>query len=328
MKEIFEKLFQNEELSYTEAKECLGKITEGTLNPSQVGAFVSAYRMRPIIVDEIRGFRDALLERCKLVEIPSVIDLCGSGGDNKNTFNISTLSSFIVAACGARVAKHGNYGVSSTCGSSHILEALGVKFRTKKDALLKDIDTTGMTFFHAPLFHPTLKNVAPIRKELGFRTFFNILGPLVNPAKPTNQLCGVLNIETARLYSSVLSKENINYKVVTSLDGYDEISLTGPWKIFSQQGDAEYTPSKIGLCKVTPIDLDGGHTIEDGVRIFKEVISGKGSEAKNNVVCVNAAFALITYFQDMEYSTAYNVSYEALKSGKAKAVLEKLIDLN
>lgn len=328
MKDIFEKLFAHRPLAYAEAKECFGKITDNLLYPSQVGAFISVYRMRSITPEELKGFRDALLERAKLVSLGEVMDVCGTGGDGKNSFNISTLTAFVVAACGVRVAKHGNYGVSSVCGSSHILESIGIQFRTSESELRRDLDTMGITFIHAPLFHPVLKNVAPLRKELGFRTFFNILGPLVNPSRPQSQMSGVLNMETARLYEAVVKSESSKYSVISSLDGFDEISLTASWKVLSNFGEAEYSPEVLGLSRILMSEISGGDSIDDGVKIFRDILAGQGTQAQKAVVCCNSAFALMTYFSTEDFSHCFAQAQEALSSGKAKSLVEKMVELN
>jgi len=225
MKEVLNRLIQHQTLSSSEAREILINIANGSYNTSQIASFLTVYMMRSVSVEELEGFRNALLELCLNVDLSAYnpIDLCGTGGDGKDTFNISTLASFVTAGAGVKVTKHGNYGVSSSCGSSNVLEFLGIKFSNDKDYLERAIDQVGICILHAPLFHPAMKNVAPIRRELGVKTFFNMLGPMVNPAFPPNQLVGVFNLELARLYSYLYQKTDKNYTIVHALDGYDEI---------------------------------------------------------------------------------------------------------
>ena len=260
MKNILNKLFNYQSLEKEEAREILTNLASGAYNHSQMAAFMTVFMMRNITVDELSGFRDAMLELC--IKIPAegynTIDLCGTGGDGKDTFNISTLASFVVAGAGYHVAKHGNYGVSSVCGSSNVLEYLGCKFSSDVGRIMKSFDQSNIAFLHAPLFHPAMKNVAPIRKELGVKTFFNMLGPMVNPAAPTNQMVGVFNLELARLYGYLYQNTDKNFLIVHSLDGYDEISLTGDFKYISNEGEAIGTPSLLGLSYLDAVDLSGG----------------------------------------------------------------------
>ena len=237
MKDIINKLISHKTLSKDEAKSILINISSGKFNNSLISSFLTVFMMRNITLEELQGFKEALLELCISIDLSdyNTIDLCGTGGDNKDTFNISTLSAFITAGAGVKVTKHGNYGVSSTCGSSNVLENLGIKFSNDNEFLKTCIEKSGICILHAPLFHPAMKHVAPIRRELGLKTFFNILGPLVNPSFPKNQIVGVFNLELARLYSYLFQKTKKNYSIIFSLDGYDEISLTGSTKIISRK---------------------------------------------------------------------------------------------
>src|SRR4051812_45334406 len=220
MKKILSHLFENKSFTREEAHRILISIARGEYNSSQIAAFVTAYGMRNITVQELQGFRDAMLDLCIKLDFSDyeLIDLCGTGGDGKDTFNISTLASFIVAGAGYKVAKHGNYGVSSGCGSSNVMEYLGYQFTNDESKLNSSLDKAGICFLHAPLFHPAMKNVAPVRRELGVKTFFNMLGPLVNPAKPNNQIVGVYNLELARLYAYLYQKSEVNYTILNALD--------------------------------------------------------------------------------------------------------------
>ena len=285
--------------------------------------------MRSITIEELKGFRDALLELCIAIDLKdfNAIDIVGTGGDGKNTFNISTLSSFITAGAGVNVSKHGNYGVSSTSGSSNVMESLGVKFSSNEDFLKRCLDQAGICILHAPLFHPAMKNVAPIRKELGVKTFFNMLGPLVNPSFPKNHVLGVFSLEVLRLYSFLNQNSGHNYNIVYALDGYDEISLTGKAKIISNHTEKLFSPEDLGINKIKQEDIFGGNTIEDAANIFVDIICGKGTEAQNNVVCANAGLAIATSKQ-ISHQTGFEMAKESLFSGKAKMSLDKLIELS
>lgn len=285
--------------------------------------------MRSITIEELRGFRDALLELCIPVDLNgyNTIDLCGTGGDGKDTFNISTLSSFVTAGAGIHVTKHGNYGVSSACGSSNVMEHLGIKFSNDIDFLKRSIDKVGICVLHAPLFHPAMKNVAPIRKELGVKTFFNMLGPMVNPAFPRNQMVGVFNLELLRLYGYLYQESDKNYAVVHALDGYDEISLTGKTKVISNTSETLFEPKDLGLSKVEQNEIFGGNTVQQAARLFTKIINGNGSKAHNNVVCANAGLAIATVKQ-VSLKEGFELAKESLLSGKAKERLNKLVELS
>ena len=257
----------------------------------------------------------------------SPIDLCGTGGDGKDTFNISTLASFVTAGAGVKVAKHGNYGVSSGCGSSNVLEHLGVKFSNDADFLKRCIDQAGICNLHAPLFHPAMKNVAPIRRELGIKTFFNMLGPLVNPAFPKHQLTGVFNLELARLYGYLFEKTDQNFTILYALDGYDEISLTGPAKAIRNQGEQLITAQDFGVAPLSEKQISGGDSIPSSAAIFTAILDGKGSEAQNNVVCANAAMALATA-TNCTPQQGFEKATETLRSGKAAKAFKTLQKLS
>jgi anthranilate phosphoribosyltransferase len=296
MKNILNRLINHETLSKEEAKNVLVNISNGSYNSFQIASFLTVYMMRTITIDELSGFREALLELCIPINLSdyNTIDLCGTGGDGKDTFNISTLASFVTAGAGIKVAKHGNYGVSSISGSSNVMESLGVKFSNNEDFLKKSIDQAGICVLHAPLFHPAMKNVAPIRKELGVKTFFNMLGPMVNPSFPKNQLVGVFNLELARMYAYLYQNTETNFTILHSLDGYDEISLTGNTKTISKTAEGMLTPEHFGVSRLSQTDIQGGTTIEASSKIFLNIISGKGTQAQNNVVCANAGIAIAT----------------------------------
>jgi len=329
MKQLLNRLINQESISTEEARNVLVNISKGDYNKSQIASFLTVYMMRSITLKELKGFRDALLELCIPVDLTefNTIDLCGTGGDGKNTFNISTLSSFITAGAGVKVAKHGNYGVSSASGSSNVMEAMGIKFSNDEDFLKNCIDKAGICVLHAPLFHPAMKNVAPIRKELGVKTFFNMLGPMVNPSFPKNQLVGVFNLELLRLYSYLYQNTDKNYNIIYALDGYDEISLTSDAKIVSNKNDIMFSPKNLDLDYIEQSDIFGGETVKYAAKIFKKVISNRGTEAQNNVVCTNAGLAIATANQ-ISHKEGFELAKESLLSGKAKASLDKLIELS
>ncbi|MDG1660325.1 MAG: anthranilate phosphoribosyltransferase [Winogradskyella sp.] len=329
MKNVLNRLIAHETISTEEAKQIIINISNDMYNLSQIACFLSVYLMRSITIEELRGFRDALLELCIPIDLSdyNAIDIVGTGGDGKNTFNISTLSSFITAGAGIHVSKHGNYGVSSTSGSSNVMEHLGVKFSNNKDFLKNCLEKSGICILHAPLFHPAMKNVAPIRKELGVKTFFNMLGPMVNPSFPKNQLLGVYNLEILRLYSFLYQKTDKNYNIVYALDGYDEISLTGKAKLISNHSETLFSPKDLGLKTIKPSEIFGGDSIKEAANLFVNIIDGKGTEAQNNVVCTNAGLAIATSRQ-IAHSEGFELAKESLLSGKAKQSLYKLIALS
>jgi anthranilate phosphoribosyltransferase len=300
----------------------------GKYNQSQVAAFLTVYLMRSITVEELEGFRDAMLELCIPVDIPEydAIDLCGTGGDGKNTFNISTLSSFIVAGAGQNVAKHGNNGVSSVSGSSNLMAHFGYQFTNDVGKLKKSLDECGIAFLHAPLFHPAMKNVAPIRRELGVKTFFNMLGPMVNPSSPKKQLVGVFSLELARLYGYLYQKTDKQFVILHALDGYDEISLTGAFKKITHLQEEIVQPEDLGLTRIQPEAIFGGETVDESARIFEKILKGEGTKAQNNVVIANSAMALQC---GKGYSTAEALerATESLESGKALKAFKRILDL-
>jgi len=329
MKQILNRLINHESISSQEAKNVLVNISEGKYNQSQIASFLTIYMMRSITLEELQGFRDALLELCIPVDLSdfNAIDLCGTGGDGKDTFNISTLASFITAGAGVKVAKHGNYGVSSASGSSNVMEEMGIHFSNKSDFLKYSIDQAGICVMHAPLFHPAMKNVAPIRKELGVKTFFNMLGPMVNPSFPKNQMVGVFNLERQRIYGYLYQNTDKNYSIVHALDGYDEISLTGNAKIISNKTETMLSPSDLNLKQIEQSEIFGGSTVKQAAKIFKNIINCKGTDAQNNVVCANAGLAIATV-KGISHQEGFYLAQDSLGSGRAKASLERLIELS
>lgn len=324
MKDLLEHLLAGNPLSRPEAASALTEIATGKLNAAQVASFLSVFRLRSLKVEELRGFRDAMLALCVPIDLSEFnpVDLCGTGGDGKNTFNISTLAAFVVAGAGYKVAKHGNYGVSSICGSSNLLERIGVTFRKDAEGLRRQLSAAGICFLHAPLFHPAMKSVAPIRRELGVRTFFNILGPMVNPAQPKCQIVGVPNLELHRLYSHIYEGSGVSYAVVSSLDGYDEVSLTGTFKLQTPAHERYLEPEDLGLARVSAPEIAGGDTPNEAARIFMQVIGGDGTRAQNSCVIANAALAIRCLQPSKELADCVEAAERSLRGGAAARALD------
>lgn len=329
MKKILSILFEHKTLSRAEARQVLVDIGQGIYNEHEITAFMTVFLMRTITLAELQGFQDALLELCLPLDFKGIdtIDIVGTGGDGKNTFNISTLSCFVVAGTGHKVTKHGNYGASTISGSSNVVESLGYTFKNDNDQLVRELETANICFLHAPLFHPALKNVGPIRRNLGMRTFFNMLGPLVNPAFPSFSVIGVYNLEMARLYNYLMQQQTKNFAIVHGLDGYDEISLTGDSKIMTFQGERIVSAHDLGGREVLPESILGGDTVEAAATIFSNIIQGKGTPEQESVVLANAAVALEVTGAYDSYAAALAAASDSLYSGKAHQCLQKLIAL-
>lgn len=327
MKDTLQYLFDYKTLGKEDAKLIMRNMAEGKYNDAEIAAFISVYLMRSITVEELAGFRDALLELCSPVDLSdfNTIDVCGTGGDEKNTFNISTLTSFLVAGAGEKVAKHGNYSVSSACGSSNILEYYGYKFTADPDRLKREIDRYNICFLHAPLFNPAMKNVAPVRRSLRIKTFFNMLGPMVNPAFPDNQLVGVFSLDVARLYNYLYQESGKQYCIIHSLDGYDEISLTGGFKALTLETERTLYPVDLGLHQVTPSQIYGGISVEEAASVFLKILEGQGSQAQNDTVVANAAFALYCMDESRGIEHSINRARESLESGMALKKFKNLV---
>lgn len=328
MKQILQYLFNHQTLTKAEAKAILTEISQGKFNDTEVTSFVTVFLMRSITLEELEGFRAALLKLAKPIDLGTIdlVDIVGTGGDGKNTFNISTLASFIVAGTGQKVAKQGNYGASTISGSSNVLEELGYVFKDNEEDLKTDLEKGNICFLHAPLFHPALKSVGPLRKSLGLKTFFNMLGPLVNPVRPDFTMIGVANLEIARVYQYLLQKENAEFMLVHALDGYDEISLTGDSKIFDKNGETIYSAQDLGFKNGAPESISGGNTKEEAAHIFRNILEGKGTEEQNAVVLANAALALQNTRKYGDYMTCLDKAKESLKSGKALNSLRVLVE--
>lgn len=329
MNSSLQTLFDYQTLTRQEAMDELLCISEGKYTQAELASLLTVYRMRSITIEEIQGFRDALMMLCKPVDlnVGPLLDMVGTGGDGKNTFNITTVSSFIVAAAGQPIAKHGNYGATSISGSSNVMQYLGYRFSDDSDKLLHELEKANYCFLHAPLFHPALKEVAAVRKGIGIRTFFNLLGPLVNPVQPKYQMIGVYNLETARIYSYFLQESDSQYSIIHSLDGYDEISLTGDTKIISNDGEQILSARYLGKRMVFPTDISGGNSVEEAAAIFIKILKGEGTWAQNAVVLANAAIGLKTANIYPDYESCYEASVESLESGKAYQHFKKLISL-
>jgi anthranilate phosphoribosyltransferase len=329
MKKILNYLFDHKTLKRQEAEEVLTNIARGIYSESEIAAFLTVYLMRSITVDELSGFRDALLNLCHRVDLGDfeTIDVCGTGGDGKDTFNISTLTAFILAGSGAKVAKHGNYGVSSACGSSNIMEYFGYKFSTDQDKLRREMEASGVCFLHAPLFNPAMKNVAPVRRALKIKTFFNMLGPMVNPALPEKQLVGVYSLELLRLYNYLYQQSKVQYALVHSLDGYDEISLTSDFKYILNGVEQILSPELYGYERAFPGDLSGGNTVQEAGKIFLSVLEGKGTRAQHQVVLANTELALRCYFPSLSAGACREKAEKSLFGGEAFACFRTLLEM-
>lgn len=327
MKEILAHLFEYKTFSRQEAYEILTNIAKGKYDSHQIAAFMTAYGMRSIRVEELGGFRDAMYDLCLKLDFDGydLIDLCGTGGDGKNTFNISTIASFVTAGAGYQVAKHGNIGVSSSCGSSNVMEYLGYQFSNDKTELQRQLDEANICFLHAPLFHPAMKTVAPIRRALGVKTFFNMLGPLTNPANPRFQSVGVFSLELARLYGYLYQNTNKQYSIIHALDGYDEISMTGDFKVINNQGENYYNMEELGFTPVLPQELAGGDSIAEAAQTFLSILNNTGTDVQNNVVLTNAAFAIKTFHPGKSFGDCFYEAEESLMTGKALTSFKKII---
>jgi len=330
MKDLLHRLFEHQYLGSEEAQKVLANIAEGKYNSEQISALITVFLMRSISVDELVGFRNALLEMRVNVDLSEYkpADIVGTGGDGKNTFNISTASCFVLAGAGYNVVKHGNYGATSVSGASNVIEQHGVKFTNNVDKLRKSLDECRLAYLHAPLFNPALKAVASIRKNLGVRTFFNLLGPLVNPVMPTYQLLGVYNLPLFRLYSYTYQASGTRFGVVHSIDGYDEISLTSEFKVTMPEMEKVYSPEMIGLKRYNAEALFGGYTPEAASKIFDAVLSNTSTDAQRDSVLANSAFAIQVICPEKSIEACLCEARESLQSGKAFTVLKKFIEVN
>lgn len=330
MKHILIKLLEYRYLTRDEARELLTAIVRGEVAETQVSAIITTFLMRSISVDEVLGFREALAEMQLKVDFSDfrAIDIVGTGGDGKNSFNISTASCFAVAGAGYPVVKHGNYGATSVSGSSNVIENQGVKFTTDIDKLRKSIDESNMVYLHAPLFSPALKAVAPVRKSLGVRTFFNVLGPLINPTDPEYQFLGVYDLSMSRLYSYIYQASGKRFGIAHSLDGYDEISLTDRFKVVSNDGEQLFTPEDLGFKRIAQSEIYGGDTVREAVAIFRNVLECNATQAQMDVVTANAAFAIHVIENQKSIAECIEIARESLYGKKALSALRKFIGVN
>ena len=328
MKNLLKDLYNHKIMSKEESKAALISLTDGSANSSQISSFLTVFLLRDITSEELDGFREAMIELSIDVDIDGdeLIDLCGTGGDGKDTFNISTISSFVVAGSGIKVAKHGNYGVSSSCGSSNIISHLGHEFSNDISSLKFSLDKSNICFLHAPLFHPSLKNISPVRIELGVKTFFNMLGPMVNPIQPKSQLVGVFNSNIFRLYSHIYSKTNKSYCIVHSIDGYDEVSLTGSFKLFSNNQDLMLEPKDLGFNVIDSVKLSGGKNIKESSKIFLDILKNKGTSEQVDAVLANSGLAIYCAKKLNSIKDGIEIARESLESGKAYNCLKLFID--
>lgn len=330
MKDLLNRLTNYESLSRDEAKNLLCRLISENNNDSMIAAVLTSYIMRNITTDEILGFRDSMKEMSKQIDLSmyNTIDIVGTGGDHKNTFNISTLASFVVAGAGYHVAKHGNFGSTSVCGASNVLEHLGVRFSSNEGLIQRSLDNSGIAYLHAPLFNDGMKSVANVRKSLGIRTIFNILGPLLNPSEPDKLLLGTYNLEMARLYAYICQQSGQDFLIVNSLDGYDEISLTAPFKVISIHREGIYNPADLGYETYSQQSICGGQSIESSAKIFLSVLDNKATKAQKDCVCINAAFAIHLADPDKSLTEAMNIAEESLLSKKALNAFRKFQQIN
>ena len=330
MKDLLYKMFEHKNLTREEARHILLHISDGEYNECQLSVFMTVFLMRSITTEELAGFREAILERRVPVDlgVENAIDIVGTGGDGKNTFNISTAACFTVAGAGYKVIKHGNYGASSVSGASNVLDYHGVKFTDRTDVLRKSLDVCNISYLHAPFFSPALKSVGNVRRQLGVRTFFNMLGPLVNPVMPRYQLLGVYNLKLLRLYNYICQENGINCTIVHSLDGYDEISLTSPFKVSNGSGDRIYTPEELGFRTCRPEELSGGESIATAARVFDRVLNGDAAPGQMDCVIANAAFAIKSLCPRLDFEDARMQASDSLYGGKAKEAFSKFLKIN
>jgi anthranilate phosphoribosyltransferase len=330
MKDTLNHLFAGNILTKAEAYQMLVRIAEGQFSDSEIASFLTVFRMRRITGEELSGFRQALLELCVAIDLSeyNTIDVVGTGGDGKNTFNISTLSAFVLAGTGNKVTKHGNYGLSSISGSSNMFEYFGYQFSNDQGKLRREVEEAGICFLHAPLFHPAMKSVGPVRKAMKVKTLFNMMGPIINPSFPKNQLVGVYDLDVMDLYHEVFKQTGQNYIIVSSLDGYDEISLTGDARFVSNFTEDNLSPVDFGFAPVSPEALFGGETVDEAAKIFRSVLEGTGTQAQQNVVVANTALGIRCVYPETSLADCVAEATESLKSKRALGAFKKLMELN
>ena len=331
MKEVLNKMLNHEELSRTETRDIIVGITKDEFPTEQITALLTGLQMRGVTVDELLGFRDGILATGvkAILDCDKYIDVVGTGGDRKNTFNISTTSCFVIAGAGYKVAKHGNYAATSVSGASNVIHYHGVKFTADIDKLNRSINEAGIVYLHAQLFASAMKFVGPIRKALQFPTVFNLLGPLVNPSQPKAQLLGVANLDQMRLYRQVYQKLGIDYGIVNSIDGYDEISLTGDFKVATNNYERVFSPADLGFVPATPEELVGGANEDEAAEIFDAVLENRALQAQKNVVLANAAFGIQVMEKGKKsIEECVEIARKSIDSGKALATFRKFAEIN
>ncbi len=329
--QIFNRLLNHEELQREETKNLLVAITQGELNDPEIAALLTAIQMRGITVEELLGFRDGILETGVPVPLhcDRYIDVVGTGGDRKNTFNISTTACFVIAGAGYKVAKHGNFSATSVSGASNVIKNHGVMFTDDADKLNRSLDECGIVYLHAQLFAKAMKFVGAIRKALPFPTFFNLLGPIINPSKPQCQLLGVANLNQMRLYQQVYQRIGIDYGIVNSIDGYDEISLTSDFKVTTNDYERVFKPADLSFNIARPEELVGGATEEEAAQIFDAVLQGTALQAQKNIVMANAAFAIQVLEKGKKsIEECIDIARESLDSGKALSTFRRFVEIN
>lgn len=331
MKEVLNKMLNHEELSRTETRDIIVGITKDEFPTEQITALLTGLQMRGVTVDELLGFRDGILATGvkAILDCDKYIDVVGTGGDRKNTFNISTTSCFVIAGAEYKVAKHGNYAATSVSGASNVIHHHGVKFTADIDKLNRSINEAGIVYLHAQLFASAMTFVGPIRKALQFPTVFNLLGPLVNPSQPKAQLLGVANLDQMRLYRQVYQKLGIDYGIVNSIDGYDEISLTGDFKVATNNYERVFSPADLGFVHATPEELVGGANEDEAAEIFDAVLENRALPAQKNVVLANAAFGIQVMEKGQKsIEECVEIARESIDSGKALATFRKFAEIN
>lgn len=331
IKEILAKMLSHENITRKEMHDILIGITQEAYPTELIVALLTGLQMRGVTVDELLGFRDGILETGvpAHLDCDRYIDVVGTGGDQKNTFNISTTACFVIAGAGYKVAKHGNFAATSVSGASNVMAQHGVKFTADLDQLNRSINECGIVYLHAQLFAKAMKFVAPVRKVLPFPTIFNLLGPIVNPSRPACQLLGVANLDQMRLYRAVYQRLGIDYGIVNSVDGYDEISLTGDFKVTSNHFERVFTPQDLGMPVANAKDLEGGKTAAEAALIFDNVLADRALPSQKNAVMANAAFGIhVLENGAKDISECLAIARDSIESGKAKSTFEKFLSLN
>ena len=318
MKDYLTRVLRQERLSREETKDILTGITRDAYPAEQITALLTAIQMRGVTVDELLGFRDGILETG--VQAPldcdRYIDVVGTGGDRKNTFNISTTACFVIAGAGYKVAKHGNYAATSVSGASNVIALHGVRFTSDLDTLNRSLHEAGIVYLHAQLFAKAMKHVAPIRKALQFPTVFNLLGPLVNPSHPKAQLLGVANLDQMRLYAQVYQRLGIDYG-------------TGDFKVSTNQYERVFSPADLGMQVALPEELQAGATEEEAAAIFDSVLNNTCLPAQKNIVVANAAFGIQVMERGQKsIDECIDIARESIDSGAALNAFRRFVTIN